>query len=51
MNILKDRESVQEILLQYKAVFLDSYGVIKNHKGLIDGIEDTIQFIRDRILH
>jgi len=47
MNIIKDRDSVRAILTQFKAVFLDSYGVIKNHKGLIDGIEDTIKFIRD----
>ncbi|MDR8393912.1 HAD-IIA family hydrolase [Aliifodinibius sp. S!AR15-10] len=35
------------IAKQYKAVFLDSYGVLKNHKGLIEGVEDTISFLRD----
>ncbi|WP_235920969.1 HAD-IIA family hydrolase [Foetidibacter luteolus] len=33
---------------KYKAVFLDSYGVIKNHKGLIEGAQNTIDFLRSR---
>jgi HAD superfamily hydrolase (TIGR01450 family) len=32
----------------YKAVFLDSYGVLKNHQGLIEGVVDTIKFIREQ---
>lgn len=35
------------IAKNYKAVFLDSYGVLKNHKGLIEGVQDTINFLRD----
>lgn len=31
----------------FKAVFLDSYGVLKNHQGLIEGVADTIDYIRD----
>ena len=34
------------IAKNYKAVFLDSYGVLKNHKGLIEGVQDTIAFLR-----
>ena len=26
---------------------LDSYGVLKNHKGLIDGVQKTLEFIRE----
>jgi len=36
------------IIEQYKAVFLDSYGVLKNHRGLIEGAQQTISFIRER---
>lgn len=32
----------------YKVVFLDSYGVLKNHQGLIDGVQESIDFIRDQ---
>jgi len=32
----------------FKAIFLDSYGVIKNYKGLIEGVQDTIDFLRSR---
>lgn len=34
------------IAKKYKAVFLDSYGVLKNHKGLIDGVQETIEYLR-----
>jgi HAD superfamily hydrolase (TIGR01450 family) len=30
----------------YKVVFLDSYGVLKNHEGLIDGVPETIDYLR-----
>lgn len=36
-----------DIVSKYKAVFLDSYGVLKNHKGLIEGVNETIQYIRE----
>ncbi|MEX0844305.1 MAG: HAD-IIA family hydrolase [Balneolaceae bacterium] len=39
--------SFREIVKNYKAVFIDSYGVLKNHKGLIEGVPDTIAFLRD----
>lgn len=32
----------------FKAIFLDSYGVIKNYKGLIEGVQDTIDFLRSK---
>ena len=38
--------SFQHILTDYKAIFLDSYGVIKNHKGLIPGVGHTLEKIR-----
>lgn len=38
--------SFHSILANYKAVFLDSYGVLKNHEGLIPGVQETIDRIR-----
>ena len=32
----------------YKVLFLDSYGVLKNHEGLIEGVSQTIDYLRDR---
>jgi len=40
--------SFLSIAEKYKAIFLDSYGVIKNYKGLIEGVQNTIDFIRNR---
>lgn len=31
---------------KYKVVFLDSYGVLKNHEGLINGVPETIDYLR-----
>jgi len=39
-------QSFLSIVGNFKAVFLDSYGVIKNYKGLIDGVHDTFDFLR-----
>ncbi|MCU0324889.1 MAG: HAD-IIA family hydrolase [Spirosomaceae bacterium] len=35
------------IAKDFKAIFLDSYGVIKNYKGIIDGVKETIDFLKD----
>jgi len=36
----------KSVLSKFKAVFLDSYGVIKNHAGLIPDVQETIDHIR-----
>ena len=41
-------QSFLSVAEKFKAVFLDSYGVIKNYKGLIEGVQDTIAFLRDK---
>ncbi|MBK9491826.1 MAG: HAD-IIA family hydrolase [Haliscomenobacter sp.] len=41
-------ESFLSIVENYKAVFLDSYGVLKNFRGLIEGVQETLDFIQDR---
>ncbi len=35
-----------ELAKQFKVIMLDSYGVIKNHNGLIEGAQKTLEFIR-----
>ena len=43
-----NKASFRSTAKNFKAVFLDSYGVLKNHQGLIDGVQDSIKFIRDQ---
>ncbi|MEL6720911.1 MAG: TIGR01459 family HAD-type hydrolase, partial [Bacteroidota bacterium] len=40
--------SFLEIATQFKVVFLDSYGVIKNYKGLIHGVGETLEQLREQ---
>jgi len=42
-----EKVSFKSIISNYKAVFVDSYGVLKNHQGLIDGVPTAIKHIRD----
>ena len=41
-------QSFIDIAVQFKVVFLDSYGVLKNYNGLIDGAQETIDAMRSR---
>lgn len=36
----------RSLLKNYKAIFLDSYGVLKNHNGIIPGADETIRLIQ-----
>ncbi len=45
---MKSTKSFLKTVVHFKAVFLDSYGVLKNYKGLIDGVQDTIDFLRSK---
>ena len=40
--------SFQSIIPRYKAIFFDSYGVVINHRGMIQGVSDVIQKIKDQ---
>src|SRR5262245_27326736 len=40
--------SFLSIAEKFKAIFLNSYGVLKNYNGLIDGVQDTIDFLRKK---
>lgn len=35
----------REVIEQYKVVFFDAFGVIKNYKGLVPGIEKTFEYL------
>jgi len=39
--------SFKSILPKYKAVFFDAFGVLKNYKGLIPGIEKTFAYLTE----
>lgn len=45
---MKSTKSFLKTVVHFKAVFLDSYGVLKNYKGLIDGVQNTIDFLRSK---
>lgn len=38
--------SFRSLIKDYKVIFLDSYGVVKNHRGLISGVPEIIKEIR-----
>ena len=37
----------KDIVSRYKAVFLDSFGVLRNHQGIIPGIDQTLKYLID----
>lgn len=43
-----DKPSFLDIADQFQAIFLDSYGVVKNHRGLIPGVSSNINELRKR---
>ena len=43
MEIAKFRD----VVLQYKVVFFDAYGVLKKHDGMIDGVKEMFDFLKE----
>lgn len=41
-------KSFRSVAKRYKAVFFDAFGVLKNHKGLIPGIEGTFEYLEKK---
>jgi len=39
-------EKFKEIAVKYKVIFFDSYGVLKNYKGILPGISEMLQFLK-----
>ncbi len=37
----------KKIVKNYKTVFFDAFGVLKNHKGLINGIDKTFEYLNE----
>ena len=37
----------KSVIENYKVIFFDAYGVLKNYEGLIPGIEKTFQYIKE----
>lgn len=38
----------RSVATKYKAVFFDAFGVLKNHKGIIPGVENTFDFLDEK---
>lgn len=38
----------KDIVSQYKVVFFDAYGVLKNYKGMVQGIKSTFDYLHDQ---
>jgi len=41
-------KSFRSVVKNYRAVFFDAFGVLKNHSGLIKGIEDTFKYLEKK---
>ena len=41
-------DSFKKIVCNYKAVFFDAFGVLKNASGMLPDIQDTFRFLNDR---
>lgn len=39
--------SFKNVVSNYKTIFFDAFGVLKNHKGLIPGIERTFEYLTE----
>ncbi|WP_167605328.1 HAD-IIA family hydrolase [Maribellus sediminis] len=40
--------SFKSVVKNYKAVFFDAFGVLKNHSGLIDGVGNTFKYLESK---
>ena len=43
-----DTIAFRSVVTQYKAVLFDSFGVLKDYYGLIDGAKETIDFLNEQ---
>ncbi|MFT4737418.1 MAG: HAD superfamily hydrolase (TIGR01450 family) [Cyclobacteriaceae bacterium] len=41
-------ESFKEVASKYETIFFDAFGVLKNHKGFIPGIEQTFNYLDEQ---
>lgn len=40
--------SFKEIIPKYETIFFDAYGVLKNHQGILEGIDRTLDFLNEK---
>jgi len=40
----------KSLLENYRIIFFDAYGVIKNYEGLIPGIEKTFDWLTEQVI-
>jgi HAD superfamily hydrolase (TIGR01450 family) len=45
-NNMIQTEDFKSIIDQYKVIFFDAFGVIKNYKGLVPGMEETFAYLK-----
>ena len=45
---MKKIENFKSIIDRYKVVFFDAFGVLKNYKGLLPGIENTFSYLQQQ---
>ena len=43
-----DIQSFKSVASNYKVIFFDAFGVLKNYKGTIEGVEATMNFLREQ---
>lgn len=41
-------KSFKSMVSKYKVVYFDAFGVLKNYSGIIDGIDETLTFLKHR---
>ncbi len=41
-------KSFRSVVRDYRAVFFDAFGVLKNHSGLIEGVENTFKYLESK---
>ncbi|MDB4927041.1 HAD-IIA family hydrolase [Mucilaginibacter sp.] len=41
-------DNFKTIIDKYNVIFFDAYGVIKNHQGLVPGIEKTFEYLKEQ---
>lgn len=42
-----DISKFKEVALKYKVIFFDAYGVLKTHKGMLPGVKEMLQFLKE----
>src|ERR1700741_5445667 len=41
-------DNFKTIIDKYEVIFFDAFGVIKNHQGLVPGIEKTFEYLKEQ---